>query len=240
MNFESVYDFLMDEEVYEQWFSYASSFFNRQDGPLLDLACGSGALTLRLASAGFDMIGLDLSEAMLSQAQMAAQDQQLSLPFIQGDMRDLSALTRVAGVLCSLDALCYLPYLEDVLMVFEQVYDLLDEGAYFLFDVHSTYKMEEIFYSYHYNYAAEDWVFTWESFQADEEYSVIHQLDLFNKEDDGSYQRLSRNVYQWTHPYERYLQLLKHVGFQDINISSDFGKSDDLSQAERWFFACQK
>lgn len=35
---------------------------------VLELACGTGAITRRLARRGFDMIGIDISENMLSEA----------------------------------------------------------------------------------------------------------------------------------------------------------------------------
>ena len=40
----------------------------RTGGPLLGLACGTGRLLCRLARAGFDVVGLDLSDAMLALA----------------------------------------------------------------------------------------------------------------------------------------------------------------------------
>jgi SAM-dependent methyltransferase len=55
-------------------------------GPILDLGCGTGRVTLPLARAGLDVTGLDLSAEMLSQAR--AKDQHHDVQWILGDARD--------------------------------------------------------------------------------------------------------------------------------------------------------
>ena len=54
---------LTDEEV-----SWHAMWARRTGGPLLGLACGSVRLLCRLAQAGFDVVGLDLSDTMLGLA----------------------------------------------------------------------------------------------------------------------------------------------------------------------------
>ena len=56
----------------------------------LDLACGTGTLALILADAGWDVVGLDSSEAMLALARVkaAGADVPGALTFVYGDMRD--------------------------------------------------------------------------------------------------------------------------------------------------------
>ncbi len=60
---------------------------------ILELACGSGRLTLPLLKAGFRVTGLDLSEKMieLAQKKLAAEPAEIAqrARFLQGDMRDL-------------------------------------------------------------------------------------------------------------------------------------------------------
>jgi ubiquinone/menaquinone biosynthesis C-methylase UbiE len=58
---------------------------------ILDLACGTGNLSLLLSQAGYDVLGLDVAPAMLDEARrkQAEQDPQgkFSLRFVQDDMR---------------------------------------------------------------------------------------------------------------------------------------------------------
>jgi ubiquinone/menaquinone biosynthesis C-methylase UbiE len=59
---------------------------------VLDLACGTGRHSLRLAAAGMDVVGIDLNETYVDEAEKTAQAQGLAARFQQADMRDLSFL----------------------------------------------------------------------------------------------------------------------------------------------------
>jgi len=61
----------------------------RTGGPIIDLACGTGRTTLPLAEAGFEVIGVDLSEPMLALAREKARDRGLRIAFHQQDCRHL-------------------------------------------------------------------------------------------------------------------------------------------------------
>ena len=68
-DFAYVYDIFMDNTPYEKWGGFVLDRLRRagiEDGILLDLGCGTGNMTELLADAGYDMIGVDLSEEMLN------------------------------------------------------------------------------------------------------------------------------------------------------------------------------
>ena len=70
-DFAYVYDIFMDNTPYEKWGGFVLDRLRRagiEDGILLDLGCGTGNMTELLADAGYDMIGVDLSEEMLNVA----------------------------------------------------------------------------------------------------------------------------------------------------------------------------
>ncbi|CAD5244231.1 class I SAM-dependent methyltransferase [Thermococcus camini] len=57
----------------------------REVKKILDLACGTGIPTLELARRGYNVVGLDLHEEMLTVARRKAEREGLSVEFIQGD-----------------------------------------------------------------------------------------------------------------------------------------------------------
>lgn len=61
-----------------------------QDG-ILDIACGTGAVLLHLASTGFDVEGTDLSEAMCNVARCKALSSGLSLSIFPANMTDFKS-----------------------------------------------------------------------------------------------------------------------------------------------------
>ena len=65
------YDQFTRDVDYAAWADYIERHFRRRGLPgntVLDLACGTGSLTLELARRGYEMIGVDLSPEMLTQA----------------------------------------------------------------------------------------------------------------------------------------------------------------------------
>ena len=70
-SFAAVYDQFMDETPYDTWCENIVRELCVQeikDGLVLELGCGTGSMTQRLAAKGYDMIGVDLSDEMLNLA----------------------------------------------------------------------------------------------------------------------------------------------------------------------------
>jgi ubiquinone/menaquinone biosynthesis C-methylase UbiE len=57
---------------------------------VLDLACGQGRHSIRLAKVGYDVVGLDSSSLFIEQARRASEDLGVQVEFVEGDMRDVS------------------------------------------------------------------------------------------------------------------------------------------------------
>ena len=89
--FSMVYDQLMDNVSYEDWCVYLTALlrdFGCREGLVLELGCGTGALTRLLAQAGYDMIGLDSSPDMLSIARERQAEEGTEILYLQQDMRE--------------------------------------------------------------------------------------------------------------------------------------------------------
>jgi SAM-dependent methyltransferase len=67
---------------------------------LLDLGCGPGVHAVQIAKRGYEVIGIDLSLAMLARASDEAAEHQQRINFVQGDMRELTFEDAFDGVLC--------------------------------------------------------------------------------------------------------------------------------------------
>lgn len=66
---------------------------------VLDLACGGGRHSLELARRGLTVVGLDRAAPVLAHARARAQEEGLSVEFVQGDMRALGYAGRFDAVL---------------------------------------------------------------------------------------------------------------------------------------------
>ena len=70
-SFAEVYDTFMDNVPYGEWCGYLTGLlrdFGVSDGLVAELGCGTGTMTELLSARGYDMIGVDSSEDMLSMA----------------------------------------------------------------------------------------------------------------------------------------------------------------------------
>jgi SAM-dependent methyltransferase len=118
------------------------------DGPLVELAVGSGRVAIPVALAtGRTVIGIDSSPAMLAQARAAAEAAGVALDLRQGDMRDLDLAERVGLVYCPYRALLHLPTWADRRRVFERVAASLRPGGRFAwnafaFDHHVAARLD--------------------------------------------------------------------------------------------------
>lgn len=243
MNYETFaafYNELMDEEYYDKWLEYTKQHIGNESKRILDLACGTGQLAVGLSKEGHHLVGLDLSEEMLSLAYNHALEHGQTIQFIQGDMRELEDVGSYQAVTCFSDSLCYMENEEEMYQVFSQVHSILEKDGLFLFDVHSLYKVNEIFPGYQYNYVSDEGAFTWTSFEGNSDNSVEHELTFFLPESESdTYRRYDELHKERTYSIDTYRLLLEKAGFKDIEVKSQFGKEDVQEQTERWFFSCR-
>lgn len=237
--FASVYDAIMDETLYDLWLDFSLRHFPKGKKKVLELACGTGILSVMLAQKGFEVTGLDLSADMIALAKKRAQGV-AQLDFIEGNMPDLSQVGHYDMVTCYSDSLCYMEDEVELGQAFEQVYAQLKTGGRFLFDVHSTYQTDQVFPGYSYHDNAEDFAFVWDTYADEPPHSVVHELTFFVKEADGRFQRYDEVHEERTYELLTYEILLEQAGFKNVQIYADFEDKAPEEKSKRWFFVAEK
>jgi ubiquinone/menaquinone biosynthesis C-methylase UbiE len=111
---------------------------------ILDLACGTGNLSFRLAETGYDVLGIDYSNAMLD---MARKKQKSAPDFVKtlqnqpqwqwGDMRAFQVQDPFNAVVCHYDSLNHLHTRQDFQSTIIQVARALKPNGLFLFDLNT-------------------------------------------------------------------------------------------------------
>lgn len=238
--FAFVYDTVMDETLYEKWLAFSLRHLPSGKRKVLELACGTGALAVAFAKAGFNVTGLDLSEEMLTLASDRAYEEDVEINWIAGDMLDLTDIGTYEAVTCFSDSLCYMPDETAITKVFQGVYDLLVADGYFIFDVHSTYQIDQVFPDYSFHDQTEDFAFLWDSYPGDVPHSIEHFLTFFVKSQAETFERFDELHHERTYPLATYQDLLQQVGFDQIEIAADFTDDAPNDESRRWFFVCKK
>ncbi|MGT2948902.1 class I SAM-dependent DNA methyltransferase [Streptococcus devriesei] len=240
--FASVYDAIMDDSLYDLWTDFSLRHLpkDKENKKLLELACGTGIQSICFKKAGFDVTGLDLSAGMLDLAGKRAEAAHVDVPFVQGNMLDLSPIGNFDFVTCYSDSLCYLQDEVEVGDTFKEVYDHLNEGGIFIFDVHSTYQTDEVFPGYSYHENAEDFAMVWDTYEDEAPHSVVHELTFFIQNEDGHFTRYDEVHEERTYELLTYDILLEQAGFKKVSVYADFEDKEPTKTSKRWFFVCEK
>jgi SAM-dependent methyltransferase len=128
-----LYDLVMPANPMAQAF-----FLNeacRRGGAVLELACGSGRFTIPLARSGIEVIGGDISAAMLRRGREQSAAAGAHVSFIQMDMKDFDLGGRRFGlILIAANSILHLHDIDDFRRCFHAVARHLAPGGAFVFD----------------------------------------------------------------------------------------------------------
>src|SRR5207248_4787355 len=75
------------DEGYEEDYPLTEQWARLLGGPLLDLACGTGRMALRLAAQGYQVTGVDLVPEMIARARRKAAARSVSIEWVVADAR---------------------------------------------------------------------------------------------------------------------------------------------------------
>ncbi|MBQ7839010.1 MAG: class I SAM-dependent methyltransferase [Lachnospiraceae bacterium] len=218
-DFAEVYDIFMDETPYEQWCEFVKETLRKEgitDGLVLDLGCGTGSMTEQMAQAGYDMIGVDVSDRMLNIAMEKREKSGLDILYLQQDMREFELYGTVRAVICLCDSLNYLLEEEDILDTFGLVNNYLDPGGLFLFDFNTVYKYQEVIGDATIAENRDDCSFIWENFYDEDGEINEYDLTIFVKEKDELFRRFTETHFQRGYRLETMTELVKEAGMEFV------------------------
>ncbi|MCL6572240.1 MAG: class I SAM-dependent methyltransferase [Bacillus sp. (in: Bacteria)] len=244
--FAYLYDELMKHAPYDLWVTFVKERLVKYNGAvgtprLLDLACGTGELSIRFSKAGFQVTGVDLSEDMLAVAQAKAEDFGVRIPFFQQNMADLEGQGQFDAIVIFCDSLNYLETEEEVVATFSEVIEHLNDDGLFFFDVHSVSKLAEGFINQTFAICEEQVSYIWNSFPGELPNSVEHELSFFVLDErTGKYDRIDELHFQRTYSVEQYSSWLTEIGFELLEVCADFEDGEPQTHSERIFFVARK
>ncbi|WP_195990094.1 class I SAM-dependent methyltransferase [Clostridium sp. D53t1_180928_C8] len=165
--FAKIYDELINEdinydEMVERILEICSSY-NVELNDYLDIACGTGNVTIRIAKYFKNIYGVDLSEDMLREAFDKFKEAKIKGKIICQDMTELSLNREFDLITSVLDSTNYITDLEDLQNYFRGVHNHLKTNGLFIFDVNSYYKLSEILGNNIYTYSEDEVFYTWEN-----------------------------------------------------------------------------
>ena len=128
-------------EIYDALFrpedhvAHYAALAERYAGPVLELACGTGQITMPLARDGRQVVGLDASRAMLDAAKQRAAGAGAQVTWVKADMRGFELGTAFALIFIARNSLLHLTDTADIMSMLTAVRRHLLPGGAFAFDV---------------------------------------------------------------------------------------------------------
>lgn len=139
-----IYDALGHHD-YAAWGAYLAellgAFGVKPGNRLIDAACGTGGITLELFRAGYAVLGIDISQQMLTEAATKAMRAGAAITFVRQDIRAMRIHRPADGIICACDAVNYLLTAEDLGKFLRSARRSLRKGGALLFDVSSEEKL---------------------------------------------------------------------------------------------------
>lgn len=242
-SFAMVYDLFMDNIPYEEWNEYLTGLlktYGVREGLILDLGCGTGTVTELLASAGYDMIGVDNSSEMLQIALDKREESGNPILYLLQDMREFELYGTVAAVVSICDSMNYILETEELTEVFRLVNNYLDPGGIFIFDLNTVYKYEAILGESTIAENREESSFIWDNFYDSETGINEYDLSLFMKEADGRYRRYDETHYQRAYTLEEIKESLKQAGMEFVTAYEAFTENPPSDTSERIYIVARE
>lgn len=255
-DFASVYDEFMDNTPYELWCGRldecirkygvskperdAEDVLESERNLVVDLGCGTGTLAELMYAKGYDMIGVDASEAMLGIAVDKKEKSGSEILYLLQDMRELELYSTVGTVFSVCDSLNYLLEEEELETVFSLVNNFLYPGGIFLFDFNTDYKYREVIGDTTIAENREDCSFIWENLYDPEEEINEYDLTLFIREEGNLFRQFTETHLQRGYTAEQMQRLVEKAGMTVLEMKDADTGADITPESERIFVVARE
>ena len=245
-DFAYYYDMLTENVDYEERSNYISGLLAENGvgkGILLDLACGTGTMSFLLSDKGYDVIGVDASEEMLSVAQEKKMESGKDIMFLCQRMEELDLFGTINAAICTLDSINHITDEETVRKAFSKVSLFMEDKGLFIFDVNTPYKHREILSDNTYIYDLDDVYCVWQNSTDKETLLTEVSLDIFERdteEDEDVYYRYSEEFSERGYELSEIEKWLSENKFEVLGIYEELTKNEVSEKTQRAVFVARK
>ena len=205
---------------------------------VVDLACGTGSVTEILARRGYPVIGVDMSEEMLTVATMKTIELEPRPMFSCQLLQELRLPKAVDMAVCALDSLDYILDPDDCKEAIRRAYKALNPGGIFIFDVNTPEKLRamdgQVFLD-----EDDDVYCVWRG-EFDEQTNICsYGMDLFQRH-GAAWERSFEEHREYAYSREQLTDYLKAAGFTGIQVYGDREFRDPFPGEQRIYFKARK
>lgn len=237
--FADYYDELMQNVDYDGRAKYIDSLIKRfkpNANLLVDLACGTGSMTVKFADIGYDVIGVDISEEMLSRARDKSNG---NILYLCQSMQKLDMYGTIDAFVCTLDSLNHINGRDELCRALERVSLFLEPDGVFVFDMNTPYKHEKILENNTFVYETDSVYCVWQNeYEGGGKINIV--LDFFEEQENGSYERFCEDFSETAYSYADTEEMLRGSGLKLLAAYDDMTFNPPNEQSERIVFVAKK
>ena len=242
--FAYYYDGLTDNVDYEKRCDYIRGLLAENgigEGILLDLACGTGTVSLMLSRMGYDVIGVDASEDMLSVAQEKKMETGEDVIFLCQRMEELDLFGTINAAVSTLDSINHVTDADTVREIFRRVSLFMEDKGIFIFDVNTPYKHREILGNNTFVYDTDEVYCVWQN-STDESLLTTISLDIFEKDEDDeeTYYRYSEEFSERAYELDDIKSWLEECKFEVTAVYEEMTREAVGDKTQRAVFVAKK
>lgn len=234
------YDSLTEDVQYEKRAAFLQKLLAKSTIPVhtvLDLACGTGTMTCLLAEVGYEMIGVDISEDMLSEAAgKTVSPGKIPPIYLQQSMEELDLYGTVEAAVCCLDSINYLTDARALKRALQRLHLFVAPGGVFLFDVNTPCKLRsldgQVFLD-----EREDLYCVWRAEFDRRSRICTYGMDIFERQ-GALWRRSLEEHYEKAWEVEELKRFLTEAGFGRIRTWGDCRLRAPRQDEQRIYFSC--
>lgn len=239
--FADIYDDFMGNIPYETWSNNIAGLLKEYDiteGIVCELGCGTGKLTELMAKKGYEMIGIDNSEDMLSVARESCREDIL---YLLQDMRELELYGTVEAVISVCDSMNYLVNDGELEEVLRKVNLYLERDGIFIFDMKTEYCYEKVLGDSVQYEDTEDMALIWENHYDNQ--SKIHSYDLtmfISYDEEECFTRYRETHYQRAYSVNEVKAAVKAAGMELLKVIDADSMKEPGESSERIYYVVKE
>ena len=213
---------------YVEDLAYIVETASSTDGPVIELACGTGRLAIPMASRGYRVIGVDIHEGMLALARYKAEQEKLDIAFYRQDCTKLDLDLKAPLIYMTGNSFQHFLMNDSQDAMFESVKRHLQPHGHFIFDTRNPI-LGELAEVYEHTMQKKDGSavrMEMEKEVYDPVTQILHCTTVIETVEKGEVARVEKSSIslRYTYPQEL-LRLIEEHDFELVSLFGDWKKA---------------
>jgi len=238
----SHYDRLMASVPYTLWADYVEQILRRLKAKprrVLDIACGTGNTSEPMYDRGCQVTGVDVSPEMIEIARSKAARSGRQIEYDVQDIADLSLNRRFDLAISLFDSLNYVTDPERLARGIARVFEHLDPGGLFIFDVNTEYALAQHFFDQSSLDIGRYPRYIWTS-EYDRETRICRVEMVFEVMENGVKRQFTEEHLQRAYSTEELRTMLENAGFEVANVFRAYTFRKPARRTDRLFYVARR